>query len=346
MATIRDVAQKANVHPSTVSRVFSGHPRISEATRDRVLAVADELGFRPNAIARSLSTQQTNTIGIVIPHVFEGFFHDSFFPQIMRGMLEASYQNGFRLIVGGSEGYQDEFEQIKQITGSSQADGIVVMSSRVDVDTVGCLQEMNMPFVLIGHPPSKEYQDISWVDANNHLATKQAVDYLISLGHRKIAYVGGDPDNLTTQEREKAYTESLTAAGITPQLDWIAYAYFDEPGGYETALRMQQLGETAPTAYYAANDLMAVGVLRALNELQIDVPDQVSVFGTNNAPFSAYTHPALSSIDVPYAEMAHRAVELLITQINNKTSQIPRSSTVDCSLIIRESTGKSPAGTN
>ena len=112
MPTIRDVAAKAGVHPSTVSRVFSGHPRISEETSKRVLAVAEELGFRPNAIARSLSIQQTNTIGIVIPHVFEGFFNDSFFPQIMRGMLEACYQRGFRLIVGGSEGYQDEFDQI------------------------------------------------------------------------------------------------------------------------------------------------------------------------------------------------------------------------------------------
>jgi DNA-binding LacI/PurR family transcriptional regulator len=342
MATIRDVAEKAAVHPSTVSRVFSGHPRISEATRGRVLAVAEELGFHPNAIARSLSIQQTNTIGIVIPHVFEGFFNDSFFPQIMRGMLEASYQNDFRLIVGGSEGYQDEFEQIKQITGSSQADGIVVMSSRVDVDTVGCLKEMNMPFILIGHPPSKEYQDIAWVDANNHQATHQAIDYLISMGHRRIAYVGGDPENLTTQEREKAYTESLTAAGITPNPKWVDYAYFDEPGGYEAVHRMRKLGDRAPTAYYAANDLMAVGVMRALEELHIRVPEDVSVMGTNNAPYAAYTNPALSTIHVPYAEMARKAVELLIDRINRRNGRENPSATVECSLILRASTGKAP----
>lgn len=342
MATIRDVAERAQVHPSTVSRVFSGHPRISEATRGKVLAVAEELGFRPNAIARSLSIQQTNTIGIVIPHVFEGFFHDSFFPQIMRGMLEASFHNGFRLIVGGTEGYEDEFEQIKQITASSQADGIVVMSSRVDVDTVGCLKDMNMPFILIGHPPSKEYQDIAWVDANNHQATHQAIDYLISLGHERIAYVGGDPENLTTQEREKAYIESLVAAGITPNPKWIDYAYFDEPGGYLSVQRMKMLGDQAPTAYYAANDLMAVGVLRALEELGTRVPDEVSVMGTNNAPYAAYTHPALSTIHVPYAEMARKAVELLIERINSGESHTGYSATVECSLVIRASTGKAP----
>ncbi len=153
MATIRDVAREAQVHPSTVSRVFSGNASISEATRKRVLDAADNLGFQPNAIARSLKTQKTNTIGMVVPHVFEGFFDDSFFPQIMRGMLEAAYQHQFRLIVGGSQGYTDEISQIRDIMQSSQADGIVVMSSRLDVDTVDRLLELDTPFVLLGHPP-------------------------------------------------------------------------------------------------------------------------------------------------------------------------------------------------
>ncbi|HKJ28455.1 MAG TPA: LacI family DNA-binding transcriptional regulator, partial [Anaerolineales bacterium] len=136
MATIRDVAKKAQVHPSTVSRVFSGNASISEATRERVLDAAHMLGFQPNAIARSLSTQRTQQIGIVVPHVYEGFFDDSFFPQIMRGMLDAAYKHNYRLVLGGSQGYQDEISQIVNIMQSSQADGIIVMSSRLDVDTI------------------------------------------------------------------------------------------------------------------------------------------------------------------------------------------------------------------
>jgi DNA-binding LacI/PurR family transcriptional regulator len=342
MATIRDVAQKANVHPSTVSRVFSGHPRISKTTRDRVLAVAEELGFHPNAIARSLSIRQTNTIGIVIPHVFEGFFNDSFFPQIMRGMLQASYDHNYRLIVGGTEGYGDESEQIKQITSSSQADGIVVMSSRVDVDTVGSLKAMSVPFVLIGHPPSEEDQDIAWVDANNHQATSQAVDYLIQLGHRRIAYVGGDPENLTTQEREKAYTETLLAAGISPNPQWIHYGYFDEPGGFNSVQAMRLLGDQTPTAFYAANDLMAIGVLRGLKALDLKVPEDVSVIGTNDAPYAAYTQPALTTIQVPYAEMAALAVDILLDQITGGNHSEDHTTMVKCNLIQRESTGEAP----
>lgn len=338
MATIRDVAREAQVHPSTVSRVFSGNASISEATRQRVLDAADNLGFQPNAIARSLKTQKTHTIGMVVPHVFEGFFDDSFFPQIMRGMLEAAYQHKFRLIVGGSQGYSDEISQIRDIMQSSQADGIVVMSSRLDVDTVDRLLDLDTPFVLLGHPPKENHERISWVDADNQIATRIAVEYLISLGHERIAYVGGDPKNLTTQERQQAYEDTMRSAGLSINPRWIDYGYFDEPGGYTAVQRMKTLGDATPTAFYAANDLMAVGVLRALSELGVSVPEEVSVMGTNNSYLSQHTTPALTTVEVPYAEIGKKAVELLITQVTelNKT---PSSYLEDCQLVLRSSTG-------
>ncbi|MFN2144213.1 MAG: LacI family DNA-binding transcriptional regulator [Anaerolineales bacterium] len=338
MATIRDVAREAQVHPSTVSRVFSGNASISEATRKRVLDAADDLGFQPNAIARSLKTQKTNTIGMVVPHVFEGFFDDSFFPQIMRGMLEAAYQHQFRLIVGGSQGYSDEISQIRDIMQSSQADGIVVMSSRLDVDTVDRLLELDTPFVLLGHPPKVTHELISWVDADNQIATRIAVEYLISLGHTRIAYVGGDPKNLTTQERQQAYEDTMRSAGLSINPRWIDYGYFDEPGGYTAVQRMKTLGDESPTAYYAANDLMAVGVMRALAELGIAVPEEVSVMGTNNSYLSQHTTPTLTSVDVPYAEIGKKAVELLITQVTD-LNITPSSYLEDCHLVLRASTG-------
>ncbi|NIW44021.1 MAG: LacI family DNA-binding transcriptional regulator, partial [Gammaproteobacteria bacterium] len=249
MVTIRDVAKKADVHPSTVSRVFSGKATISEETRQRVLDAANTLGFQPNAIARSLSIQKTHTIGMVVPHVFEGFFDDSFFPQIMRGILDAAYQHHFRIILGGSQGYQDEISQIKEIMQSSQADGIVVMSSRLDVDTVKQLIDLNTPFVLLGHPPSEHLTEITWVDADNKLATQHAVEHLIALGHTRIAYVGGDPKTLTTQERHQAYEDTMQKAGLVVNKKWVDYGYFDEPGGYTAVQRMKNLGQDAPSAF-------------------------------------------------------------------------------------------------
>jgi DNA-binding LacI/PurR family transcriptional regulator len=339
MATIRDVAKRAGVHPSTVSRVFSEKATISDETRERVLAAAEELGFWPNAIARSLSIKRTNTIGIVVPHVYKEFFDDFFFPQIMLGMLSSAYRHDYKVIVGGSDGPEDETKTIKQIMGSNQADGIVVMSSRLDVDTVGELIKQGTPFVLIGHPPSKEAEEVIWVDVNNQKATEEAIGYLIKQGHSKIAYVGGDPNIVTTKEREKAYRETMASAGLEVNPGWIDYGYFSEAGGYISVERMTVLGEEAPTAYFAANDLMAYGILRGLHEQNLRVPEDVSVFGTNDDPASRFTDPPLSTIHVPYAEMAEKAVDMLIEFIEGGTLA-QNSCSLECSLVLRDSVRK------
>jgi DNA-binding LacI/PurR family transcriptional regulator len=336
MATIRDVAAKAGVNPSTVSRVFSGKAKISERTQSRVLAAASALDFYPNAIARSLSVRRTNTIAVVVPHIFPGYFEDCFFPQIMRGLLEVAYGHGFRILVGGSHSHEDNITQTFEILGSRQADGIVVLSNRLDVDTVGALRQQQTPFVLIGRPPAN-YSDISWVDADNERHTKEAIEHLLQLGHRRIAFVGGDPEVAVTSERLSGYILALEAAGLPYNQQWVDFGYFAENGGYQAVQRMMQWGDEAPTAYYAANDLMAIGVMRALRERGISVPTEVSVVGTNNAPESAYVYPALTTLQVPYAEMAATAVAVLIEGIKDGRLEAAQRY-IDCALLVRGST--------
>ena len=176
------------------------------------------------------------------------------------------------------------------------------------------------------------------MDADNNLATTKAVEYLISLGHRRIAYVGGDPKTLTTRERQQAYEDTMRSAGLQVHPKWIDYGYFDEPGGYTAVRRMKTLGVDTPTAYYAANDLMAIGILRALAEIGLLVPKDVSVMGTNNSYISQHMTPALTTVDVPYAEIGKKAIELLITQITN-LNEIPSSYLEECQLVLRASTG-------
>jgi DNA-binding LacI/PurR family transcriptional regulator len=336
MATIRDVAAKAGVNPSTVSRVFSGKAKISERTQHRVLAAAAALNFHPNAIARSLSVRRTHTIAVVVPHIFPGYFDDCFFPQIMRGLLSVAYARGFRILVGGSNSHTDNVTQTFEILGSRQADGIVVLSNRLDVDTVGTLRQQRTPFVLIGRPPAN-YHDISWVDADNERHTKEAVEHLIWLGHRRIAFVGGDPDVAVIGERLSGYILAMDRAGLRHGAEWIHFGYFAEEGGYHAVQRMLPLGDDSPTAYYAANDLMAIGVMRALREQGIRVPLDVSVVGTNNAPESTHVYPALTTLHVPYAEMAAVAVEVLIDGIERGQIE-PVQRFVDCKLLVRGST--------
>lgn len=341
MPTIRDVAAKAGVNPSTVSRVFSGKATISAKTRERVLAAAAALDFQPNAIARSLSVQQTNTIAIVVPHIFAGYFEDSFFPQIMRGLLDTAYQRGFRVLVSGSNSHTDVINQMFQILGSRQADGIVVLSNRLDVDTVGALRSQSTPFTLVGRPPVN-HEEISWIDAENAYWTSKAIHYLIQLGHQRIAFVGGDPEVSVSRERLKGYQQAMETAGLQIYKRWIDFGYFAEDGGHQAVARMAPLDTSAPTAYYAANDLMAMGILRALRERGIAVPDQVSVVGTNDSAEATHVVPALTTLRVPYAEMAAQAADHLITQIltDGKTEPIQRY--IDCELIERFSTGVAP----
>jgi DNA-binding LacI/PurR family transcriptional regulator len=342
MSTIRDVAARAGVHPSTVSRVFSGKTKISLDTSERVLRAAEALGFQPNAIARSLSMQHTDTIAVVVPHIFSGYFEDCFFPQVMRGLLDVAYCYGCRVLVGGSDSHTDEITQTFQILGSRQADGIIVLSSRLDVDTVGALRKQETPFVLIGRPPAN-YPDVRWVDADNKRYTRLAVEHLIELGHRRIAFVGGDPEVAVTQERFAGYQMAMQAVGLPVATGWIDYGYFAENGGYQAVQRMLPLGEQAPTAYYAANDLMAIGVMRALRERGIAVPEQVSVVGTNNAIEARHVTPALTTLHVPYAEMAAEAARILIQGILTGEAA-PVQKNLACHLVIRSSTAPCSEG--
>ena len=332
MSTIRDVAARAEVHPSTVSRVFSGNAQISESTRQRVLEAASALNFQPNAIARSLSVRRTKTIGVVVPHVFDGYFSDSFFPQLMAGLLEVTYERGYRLLVSGCDGYEDEHVQALDILGTRQADGIVVTSSRLDVDTVGALRRQNTPLVLIGHPPA-QHADVAWVDADNRTATRRVIDYLAGLGHRRIAYVGGDPDSSVVKERLEGYREGMAEAGLAVQEDWIDYGYFAEDGGYQAVERTRQDEATAPTAYYAGNDLMAIGILRGLRERELDVPGQVSLIGTNDSPEATHLSPPLTSLRVPYRAIAAAAARKLIDAI--ESGQPPQGQELLSSILIK-----------
>lgn len=339
MPNIRDVADQAGVHPSTVSRVFSGKPYISDLTRDRVLKAAETLGFQPNAIARSLTLQRTNMVAVVVPHVYDGYFEDSFFPQVMRGLLQVAYKYGFRVLVGGSGGHMDEVTQVYDIVGSRQADGVIVLSNRLDVDVVGALTDYHIPFVVMGRPDASS--DIAWVDSQDRCYTAEVIRYLVQLGHRRIAYVGGDPDVSVTIERLGGYRQALAEAEIQPLAEWVDFGFFAEDGGYQAVQRMTRLGHQAPTAYYAANDLMAVGILRALHERNIPVPQAVSVVGTNGSLVASHAYPALTTLYVPYAEMTAKAASILIQCI--QTGGMPsEQSTFDCKLIIRDSTGPAP----
>lgn len=334
--TIKHVAELAQVHSSTVSRVFSGKAKISAATRERVLAAAAQLNFHPNAIARSLTTRRARALGMVIPYTQEEFFLDPFFPQVLRGLSDVACHQGFRLLLAGVEDPADEPRAVLELIRSQQVDGIIVQASRVGVDTTDVLLAERHPFVLLGRP-LQDADEISWVEVDARQATLEAVRHLIALGHRRIAFIGGHPNMVVTLDRLEGYRQALAEAGLPCDERLIGYGGFRQEGGAEAMRRFLSMDGMRPTAVCAANDLMAVGAMQALAEHRVAVPAGCSVVGTNDSPVAALTSPRLTSSYAPYDELARAAAQALIAQLDG-TPVAPVKRLLPCRLVVREST--------
>jgi len=340
--TIKHVAEKAKVHPSTVSRVFSGNAKISESTRQRVIAVADELNFHPNAIARSLTTRRAHTLGMVIPYTQLEFFLDSFFPEVVRGLADVAYRQGFRLMLAGADDPAHEPQVALQLIRSQQVDGMIVQASRVGVDTTDVLLAEHLPFVLLGRPVD-DTPAISWIEVDARQATCEAVRHLVLLGHRRIAFIGGYPSMVVTLDRLEGYRQALSEATLPYDERWVTYGMFQQDGGAAAMKRLLALGEERPTAVFAANDLMAVGAMQAIQAAGLDVPRDCSVIGSNDSPIAALINPPLTSSRAPYHDLAYEAAQALIAQLGSEPTQ-PVKKLLPCQLIVRESTAPPPNG--
>jgi DNA-binding LacI/PurR family transcriptional regulator len=334
--TIKHVAEKANVHASTVSRVFSGNAKISEATRQRVIAAADQLNFHPNAIARSLTTRRAHTLGMVIPYTQQEFFLDSFFPEVVRGLADVAYRQGFRLMLAGADDPAHEPEAVLQLIRSQQVDGMFVQASRVGVDTTDVLLAEHLPFVLLGRPVD-DTPAISWVEVDARQATREAIQHLAMLGHRRIAFIGGYPNMVVTLDRLEGYRQALAEAGLSYDERWVDYGMFRQDSGAQAMQRLLALGEERPTAVFAANDLMAIGAMQAIQAAGLDVPRDCSVIGSNDSPVAALVNPHLTSSRAPYHDLASEAAQALIAQLGSEPT-VPVKKLLPCQLIVRDST--------
>ncbi len=341
-ATIRHVAELAEVHPSTVSRVFSGNAKISDSTRQRVIHAAAQLNFHPNAIARSLTTRRAYTLGMIIPYTQEEFFLDPFFPQVMRGLSDVACRRGFHLLVAGVEDPEHEPEAALRLIRSHQVDGMIVQASRVGVDTTDVLLAEHLPFVLLGRPV-EDTPEISWIEVDARQATREAIQHLIRLGHQRIAFIGGYPKMVVTLDRLRGYREALAEAGLPYDERLVGYGTFRQESGAEAMHQFLALKGNRPTAVFAGNDLMAIGAIQTIQEAGHRVPRDCSVVGSNDSPIAALISPRLTSSRAPYYELARQAAVALISQLSDQPAG-PVKQLIPCQLIVRDSTALPPQG--
>ncbi|TZE82383.1 LacI family transcriptional regulator [Calorimonas adulescens] len=336
--TIKDVAARAGVNPSTVSRVLAESPLISEETKERVRMAIKELGYHPNAIARSLAMSSSRTIGLVISRPTEQAFANPFFPEVIRGIGTVLEREGYHLMLEMASDAESEGRTTLQMLKSRRVDGVILTSSRIGDRLISRLIEENLPFVLIGRPIDREYQEVDpvlWVDNDNVQVGYMATEHLILNGRKDIAMVNGPRDLVVSYDRFCGYRKAMHMYGREIRDEFLINVTFTEDGGIQAAEHFIKSGRM-PDAIFAADDSIALGAIMRLKEQGITVPDDVAVVGVNDSPIGRVARPSLTTMSVEIFDMGVRAAEMLIERIND--GDIPSYHIVFPSeLIVRES---------
>jgi DNA-binding LacI/PurR family transcriptional regulator len=323
-ATILDVAELAKVSKATVSRVINNKNNVSGEVRERVIQAIKELGFRPSGIARSLVHRKTKSLGLILPDITNPFF-----PALARGVEDAAHRYGYTVFLCSTDnepeierGYIDKLEE-------QQVEGIVLISS--DKQLTHELQNMSIPFVLCDRWSNSSPIDIVTVD--HYRGAYEAVEYLLNLGHQFIAHIAGPPNVQSAEKRKMGYTDAIIKAGLEP---FVRHGSFSYESGYQVMASLLQEGH--PTAVFAANDLMALGAIQAIEDAGLSVPRDIAIFGCDDIFVAQISKPPLSTIMQPAYQMGVCALEMLHERIEGLREE-PKKIILEHRLVIRHSCG-------
>lgn len=305
--TIKDVARQANVSVATVSRALNGHENVAEAVRKRVLSVASELRYSPHHAARSLSSRRTHTIGVVLPDL-----HGEFFSELMRGIDQVARERGLHLLVSSYHGDPaGQGAALRAMRG--RVDGLLVMSPFVgEAGIVHDNLSAGMPAVLMNSSVDGGHGEpgLRAVSVDNYGGAREMVRHLADAGHRTIAFIAGPGNNFDAAERLRGYRDEL-AASLPGAQPWILQGDFDEASGHRAGGELLA-ADLRPDAVFAANDMMALGCLFALNHAGIQAPRDIAIAGFDDIPLARYVHPSLTTMRVDIAELGGRALRALL----------------------------------
>lgn len=327
--TIRQVAKLAGVSVATVSYVLNNDPRVAPATRERVLAAVRALDYHPSSVARGLARRQTDTVGLVLPAARS--VSDPFLLEFISGVGDAAQAHGLSLLLVPAPPPADP---VPAAVLRRQVDGVILQESEPHDRRVEVLRRRGIPFVLFGRCLDDE--GVHWIDVDNAAGSRAAVLHLAERGHRRIAYIGAPRRYMFAQFREQGYWEGLQAAGLVPDAGLVVEGDLTQEGGYAAARHLLQQ-DPRPTAILAANDLMAIGVLRAAREAGLRVPSDLAVVGYDGTPLSAATDPPLTTVRQPGHSIGVRALAMLVQVIRGDASE-PLRELVQPTLVVRQST--------
>lgn len=336
-ATIRDVAKLAGVSTATVSRVLAGIGNPKAETADAVMSAVDQLDYRPSAVARSLRMRRTNTIGLIVTDI-----QNPFFPELVQAADDAARQVGYSILLGSAAFDERRAVHYLDLMADRRVDGMIVASSQVSDESWRWLADSPVPCVVVNAEPANV--PITVITSDNWGGMRAAAEHLISLGHRKMAYVRGASGITADLPRFEAFRAACSAAGI-PDSDIVEIQGDAQFEGGEQVVAQLIAGGTDVTAIACHNDITAIGALRALRAARVRVPQDISVVGCDDIAAASWVVPALTTVAQQKAEMGRMAVERLLAMLDGHLGATT-TETVRVPMVLqaRESTGPVRAG--
>jgi LacI family transcriptional regulator len=329
--TITDVAAAAGVAIKTVSRVLNNEPKVRESTRERVMAAVRALNYHPSISARGLAGRRSFLIGLVYENPSANYVID-----VQNGTMARCREERFQLIMHHCSGRgADLAADIAALVDQTHVDGLVLtppLSSSKEL--IDMLDERSLPFVRIA--PNRLKHPSPYVDVDDQAAAREMTEYLLGIGHRRVAFIVGNPDHYASGRRLEGYKAALKRHGIEYRDDYVRQGFFVFESGLESGHALLGMAEP-PTAIFASNDDMAAGVLMAAHQRGIEVPGKLSVAGFDDAPIARIVWPRLTTVFQPAYDLAYKATDILLELL--KTPKLSKTLQLDYQLVCRASTG-------
>lgn len=330
--TIRDVANRAGVSQSTVSHVLNKTRVVEEATRQKVLKAVEELGYRPSQVARSLISKRTKTAGLLISDV-----SNPFYPDVILGVEEIAFTEDYSIFLCNTNYDLERGLKLVQSLVDKSVDGILFMSSSMSLQMVQEAVENQIHAVVLDWEDSHLQEMAATITINFESGIQQAIRHLVEGGHQRIAHVSGPLSLWTAQVRKQCFLKALEQNGLDPQQAIIIEGDLRIEGGQKTFEQLWQLNPR-PTAVFAANDLMALGLVWAARNSGLDLPRDLSVIGLDDIDLASKVSPSLSTIALPRREIGKMAMQMLLEMIRNGKEAAKSRITVDTTFVLRQST--------
>ncbi|CAN5592714.1 LacI family DNA-binding transcriptional regulator [soil metagenome] len=335
-ATVGDVARRAGVSTASVSLAMSGKPGVASATRERIVAAANELSWRPSIGARSLLSSRAFAVGLILTRDPELLGADPFFPSFIAGVESVNLRHGYALmlqVVPDDATAADEAYRRAALEG--RIDGVFLTDLRRNDQRLRLVGELQLAAVAVGRPT--EATDMPVIAADDRVGIGQAVEHLVALGHRRIAFVGGPPDYVHSRSRLSAWRAALRRVGVAPGP--VIAADFTGSGGGRAMSRLLELSDR-PTAVVFANDLMAVAAMSMAAQAGLDIPREISIVGFDDIPLAAHVNPPLTTVRQDAVGWGRAAAETLLAHIEGR--ELPVRALPPSKLVVRASSTAAP----